>query len=131
VEKERNTKIFSVRLTGARIARGWSQTDLSQKLGVSLRSVQNWESGDFLPQGKTLRKLSATLESPIPFLLGEDQPGPLSESAATYSESSIRTKCHQYLNQVLDECGTDEGKLWWAFHELKRSFPLGGKSSIN
>jgi transcriptional regulator with XRE-family HTH domain len=131
VEKETNTKSFSVRLVRARVARGWSQTELSHQLGFSLRSVQNWESGDFLPQGKTLRKLSETLERSIPFLLGEDQPGTLSEFAATYSESSVRTKCHQYLNQMLDECGTDEGKLWWTFHELKRTFPLSGKSAIN
>ena len=64
-------KIFSERLIGARNAKGWSQTELANEIDASLRSVQNWESGDFNPQGRTLRKLSEKLEVSIPYLLGE------------------------------------------------------------
>ena len=56
-----------MRLTGesiraAREAENLSQAELAEKLGVSLRSVQGWESGR-VPQPKHRRELAAWVQS--------------------------------------------------------------------
>lgn len=48
-----------------RAARGllrWSQKDLSQKSGVSLRAINRLESGECDPRMSTIRALEKTLE---------------------------------------------------------------------
>jgi len=39
---------------------GLSQEDFANKLGKSLRTIQNWESGKTIPNDKTLRLISKT-----------------------------------------------------------------------
>ena len=34
-----------VTIAGARVTKGWSQTELAEKLGVSRAAVQKWEAG--------------------------------------------------------------------------------------
>src|SRR5882757_6797957 len=67
-------KDFKARISGCRARKGLSQQELADLIDVSLRSVQNWESGESEPHGKHLRKLSEALETPIPYLLGETAP---------------------------------------------------------
>src|SRR5262245_1486778 len=124
---DKNMKIFSERLIGARNAKGWSQTELAHEIGASLRSVQNWESGDFSPQGRALRKLSESLEVSIPYLLGEGaDPGSAMSVNLLHSQPAmaIRGKVHQYIDSLLDRAGSDQSKLWWIFHELHAKVPL-------
>lgn len=65
---------LSSRLHECRLSKGLSQQELAVKSGISLRSVQNYEAGESLPQPAKLRKLCATLEVPVGFLLGEAFP---------------------------------------------------------
>lgn len=41
-----------------------------------------------------------------------------------YSDYSLRTRCHDYLNEVLDACEADEDRLRWTYVELQRRFPI-------
>ena len=41
---------FSEKIRTARIARQWSQKDLAEKTGISLRTIQNYELGSRLPK---------------------------------------------------------------------------------
>lgn len=52
--------------------KGWNQSDLAEKLCVSLGSVGNWESGQNQPSAKTLGRIADVLGVSISFLLGED-----------------------------------------------------------
>ena len=120
-------KIFSERLIGARNAKGWSQTELAHEIEASLRSVQNWESGDFSPQGRALRKLSERLEVSIPYLLGEGADAGASGNVDLLHSQpamAIRGKVHQYIDTLMDRAGTDQSKLWWIYHELRAKLPL-------
>lgn len=47
----------------ARDAAHLSQTEFAKVIGVSLRTVQNWESGASFPQPSHRRKLAAFLET--------------------------------------------------------------------
>ena len=41
---------FSEKIRTARIAKQWSQKDLAEKTGISLRTIQNYELGSRLPK---------------------------------------------------------------------------------
>ncbi len=41
---------FSEKIRTARIARQWSQKDLAEKTGISLRTIQNYERGSRMPK---------------------------------------------------------------------------------
>ncbi len=72
-QKEQN---LSGRIYGARIAKGWSQRELAEKSGLSLRTVQNYEADEFKnPQGAKLRRIAAALELPLTFLLNGEVKG--------------------------------------------------------
>jgi SOS-response transcriptional repressor LexA len=81
---------FAPRIRGCRQQLGLNQTEFASQLGVSLRAVQLWESGAALPQPKQMRAISALLNLPIPWLLGE-QPGPAPGGPfAAPGEASVR-----------------------------------------
>lgn len=67
----KNKKDFGAIVVTARRRLGLTQSELAERLGVSLRAVQLWESGEARPQPSKLRKLSEVLEIPIHALLDE------------------------------------------------------------
>lgn len=50
------------RIKELREAKGLSQEELSEKTGVSLRTIQRIESGESVPRGSTLRQITSSLE---------------------------------------------------------------------
>ncbi|MBT30264.1 MAG: hypothetical protein CMO01_11440 [Thalassobius sp.] len=51
-----------VRLKELREHKGLSQEELSEKTGVSLRTIQRIESGESVPRGSTLRHITSSLD---------------------------------------------------------------------
>ncbi|WP_052303416.1 XRE family transcriptional regulator [Desulfocurvibacter africanus] len=73
--RTRNPEGFAERLRKLRMSREMTQQDLSQKLGVSLSTVQNFEKGQF-PKGEQLIGLAEVLETSADWLLlGREEPG--------------------------------------------------------
>jgi SOS-response transcriptional repressor LexA len=93
VKDEEKAQKFSNRLIGCRKAKAWSQEELAEKSGVSLRSIQMWEKGATMPQGSKMRRLSAALAISIPYLLGE-------EDSAKPPESNVRIEPKGKMYQV-------------------------------
>jgi transcriptional regulator with XRE-family HTH domain len=60
---------FGDRVAGAREAAGMSQDDLARRLGVKLKSLQNWENDLAEPRANKLQMLSGLLNVSIPWLL--------------------------------------------------------------
>jgi Zn-dependent peptidase ImmA (M78 family)/DNA-binding XRE family transcriptional regulator len=60
------------RLTVARKRRGFTMTRLAQLLGVELRTVSAYESGEFAPSEATLEKIAQELNFPISFFSQDD-----------------------------------------------------------
>ena len=65
---------FGEKVRAARIAAGYSQRDVSEMTGLSLRTIQNYESGERLPkQRESYTLLSRALNVPIQTLLDENE----------------------------------------------------------
>jgi transcriptional regulator with XRE-family HTH domain len=45
-----------------RVLKGWTQEQLSRNIGVSLNTVQRWESGKTIPSPLAMEKLQKVLE---------------------------------------------------------------------
>ena len=63
-------EIFPQRLRAARELRGWSQRDLSRRVGVPATSIAHFEIRTRKPSFDTLRRLAQTLQVTTDFLLG-------------------------------------------------------------
>jgi ribosome-binding protein aMBF1 (putative translation factor) len=53
-------------LMDARIAKRWKQTELAQKLNVTAKDIQSWESGKTVPPGNIRGKLNRILQTKLP-----------------------------------------------------------------
>lgn len=58
------------KIAEARIAKGWSQQDLADRMGTTQQTIQRYESGARDIKASVLIKLSATLDVTISYLLG-------------------------------------------------------------
>lgn len=76
---------FGDRVAGAREAAGMTQHDLARRLGVKLKSLQNWENDLAEPRANKLQMLSGLLNVSIPWLLtgeGEGVEAPVLAAAS-------------------------------------------------
>ncbi len=60
------------KIAEARIAKGWSQQDLADKMETTQQTIQRYESGARDIKSSVLIKLSAVLDVTISYLLGLD-----------------------------------------------------------
>ena len=58
------------KIAEARIAKGWSQQDLAEKMDTTQQTIQRYESGSRDIKSSVLIKLSAVLGVTISYLLG-------------------------------------------------------------
>jgi transcriptional regulator with XRE-family HTH domain len=122
-------QLFPKRLIEGRNRQGYTQTELAKKLGVHLRSVQNWEGGITEPRGEDLRNLSTTLGMSVAFLLGMDEPGGKRSAYVPDAKGGeVRQRAHEYLDKVMDGYDGDEDRERWTLVELKKKFPLTSSS---
>lgn len=66
---------FGDRLTGAREAAGLSQSDLSKRLGVKVKTIRGWENDQSEPRANKLNMLAGMLGVSIMWLLTGDGDG--------------------------------------------------------
>lgn len=65
---------FSEKLRQSRINAGLTQSQLAKELGVSLRTVTNYETGDRYPKKRELyKKIADVLDVDVNYLLTEDE----------------------------------------------------------
>lgn len=116
---------FSERLIGCRNKVGFTQTELAERVRVSLRTIQNWEQGNSKPPGgEKLRKLSAELGAPLSYLLDGLGPSSTETSLRETGSTAIGTQCHKHLQDFLNTCEDDPLRLGWTLIELRERFPL-------
>ncbi len=60
---------FTEKLQNLRKEKGWTQAELAEKVGVSCRSIQNYELGSRYPKRNILDKLCEVLETRIEYLV--------------------------------------------------------------
>jgi len=64
-------RLIPGRLSEARIACGFNQTELAAAVGVSRQAISAYEQGDKGPEPGTMRAIAEVLEQPISFFTGE------------------------------------------------------------
>ncbi|CAB3696411.1 MULTISPECIES: helix-turn-helix domain-containing protein [Achromobacter] len=62
------------RLGFARTRRAWTKARLARELGVQVRSIQGYESGEYAPEADKLEKIAELLRFPVSFFEGDDIP---------------------------------------------------------
>ena len=66
-------KLIGDRIRAARLAKGLSQEQLGEKLGVSFQAVSTWEQGKFLPDSDRLPVLAKVLDLSLDSLFAEKE----------------------------------------------------------
>ncbi len=88
--------MLNERIRELRLAAGFSQVELAEKLGVSKQSVSNWENDNIQPSIEMLVKISRTFNVSTDFLLGEDN--------HTYLEVTNLTKTQiHHVQQIIND----------------------------
>lgn len=64
---------FGERLREIREEKGWSQTDLAQKLGTTKQMISCYELNQRSPRIELVRKYAKVLEKPVDYLLGDTE----------------------------------------------------------
>ena len=60
--KSKKSKMISVCLKEGRLAKGYTQKELSDLSNISVRSIQRIENGELIPRSHTLKTLSEVLD---------------------------------------------------------------------
>jgi Zn-dependent peptidase ImmA (M78 family)/DNA-binding XRE family transcriptional regulator len=77
------------RLSFARTRRGFTKARLAKELGLQVRSIQGYESGEYAPEPEKLTAISAVLRFPVDFFSGDDLPLIEPETASFRSMSKM------------------------------------------
>lgn len=62
-------KDLGARITALRKERGWSQTDLAGKVGVSYAQIGRYETKGAQPPAEVIKKIAAALDTTVDYLL--------------------------------------------------------------
>jgi len=79
----------ALRLTLARKRRGMKKRELADRIGLTEKSVSNYEAGSQEPESGTLKKLSEVLRFPEKFFFGDDPELPTPDVASFRSLSKM------------------------------------------
>lgn len=70
-------KPFGAKVKDARISLGFSQLQLAEKVGISKRAVNSYETGNTIPRASTMQKLAKALQVSVTFLSDENCNDPM------------------------------------------------------
>lgn len=79
----------ALRLTLARKRRGMKKRELAERIGLTEKSVSNYEAGSQEPESGTLKRLSEALRFPEAFFFGDDPEVPTPDVASFRSLSKM------------------------------------------
>lgn len=67
-------RLIPERITEARTAHGWTQTELAAAIGAKRQSISYYEKGDRTPDPLVLKKISEVLEQPVSYFISDAAP---------------------------------------------------------
>lgn len=105
-------------LTFARVRRRWSKAQLAKELGVSSRSIQNYETGASSPEPETLVKIATLLNFPQQFFFIEEKMPTIGEHAASFRSLSK-------MSEAMKNCALSAGAIAFKVNEwIESKFDL-------
>ena len=84
------------RINELRIAHGWNQVQLAEKLNISKQTVSNWENDNIQPSIEMLVRLSKLLHVSTDYLLGLD-------NIPTINVDGLPTSFIAHLTQIIND----------------------------
>lgn len=84
------------RINKLRIALGWSQVQLAEKLNISKQTVSNWENENIQPSIEMLVRLSKLFHVSTDYLLGLD-------NRPTIDVEGLPASFVAHLTQIIEE----------------------------
>ena len=97
-------------ITFARVRRRWSKAQLAKELGVSSRSIQNYETGASTPEPETLAKIAKLLNFPQQFFFLEETMPTVGEHAASFRKLSKMT-------EAMKNCALSAGAIGYKINQ--------------
>jgi transcriptional regulator with XRE-family HTH domain len=88
---------MSVRIKEARQARGWSQQDLAERIGVSQPTIVHWEQGTHTPRNLALARLADALGVSRQWLQGDSEVQAIVAASRTESYLKNPSPIQSYL----------------------------------
>lgn len=95
---------------------------MANQAGVSLRTIQNWESGEKEPRGEKVRALSALGCVSMHYFYEPSFAEPVTPYGTEQSE--IADRLHDFVRRWVQACNGDESRLHWLLVELENRFPI-------
>lgn len=99
------------RIREARRAKGFTQKQLAEMVGVTESAISQYESGKKYPKGKTLIDISLALGTTVEFLLEQ------TENPAPKKQSGVRDDFFELLKDITPE----EKKMLLAYYEWMKA----------
>lgn len=84
------------RINELRIATGWSQVQLAEKLNISKQTVSNWENDNIQPSIEMLVRLSKIFHVSTDYLLGLDD-------LQTITVDGLPSSFVAHLTQIIED----------------------------
>jgi len=95
--------LLGSRIAKARYSRGWTASQLAQRIGVKTTSIENWEAERSSPRANRVNQLAGVLNVPLLWLIGgADSPPDI--DIPVLDETEVRTD----LAQVQDELDSEQ-----------------------
>ena len=91
-------------ITALRKAKGLTQNDLGERLGVSFQAVSKWERGEALPDITLLPDLARVLETTVDYILCGDERATEYKGKFSVTDMKKGLNCLKYAGEYL---GTD------------------------
>ena len=88
--------MLGVRINELRIALGWNQVQLAEKLKISKQTVSNWENENIQPSIEMLIRIAKLFHVSTDYLLGLD-------NVPTISVDGLPTTFIAHLTQIIDD----------------------------
>ena len=97
-------KMIGSRILEMRKKLGWSQSRLANELGVSVKTIKNWESEVSDPSVKNIIELSQVFCVTADYLLGIDNQVSISlKSLSTKDQLCLRAMCQVYISNAMTD----------------------------
>ncbi|MFK8078271.1 MAG: helix-turn-helix domain-containing protein [Granulosicoccus sp.] len=84
--------LLGSRISEARMAMGFSEKQLAQRLGLKEQTIEKWESGEKTPRANKLHQLAGVLGIPIVWLMGGAETPPIVEAPSFNETDGLEDK---------------------------------------
>lgn len=123
--EQRQNKIPQ-RLKELRMSKGWSKTDVANKLEKTLSTYANWEYGSREPDAETIIKLSELYNVSIDYILGvTDYPykPKFANEVEDFLKNSNNLELRKFIIEIQSSTPEDLQKLYTLWRIIKGNHP--------